>query len=176
MLSPKLPTGVSYCLTMTVASSTSDLNYTEFYLDKDLKVTRKYNIQNGGTSRTVNAVFTLNDNECYIAIELGCSSSATIVFDSPMLNLGSTAMAYTPYNGQTATVNFGQSVTIGGFIDLTNGKVTLTDDTEISVTPVTVSSIVGANNIFLDTGNLTQIAYFENAEDNLIKLIKAYQI
>ena len=47
---------------------------------------------------------------------------------------------------------------------------------EIDITPETVSSIAGDNNIFLDTGNLTEIAYFENAEDNLIKLIKACQI
>jgi hypothetical protein len=95
----------------------------------------------------------------------------------PMIRLASVSdSSFEPYNGQTATVNFGQTVTIGGVIDLTNGKVTLTDDTEISVTPVTVSSIAGANNIFLDTGNLTEIAYFEGAEDNLIKLIKACQI
>lgn len=47
---------------------------------------------------------------------------------------------------------------------------------EIDTTPETVSSIAGDNNIFLDTGNLTEIAYFEGAEDNLIKLIKACQI
>lgn len=53
---------------------------------------------------------------------------------------------------------------------------TLSTPTEITTTPETVSSIAGDNNIFLDTGNLTEIAYFENAEDNLIKLIKACQI
>ena len=47
---------------------------------------------------------------------------------------------------------------------------------EITTTPETVSSIAGVNNIFMDTGNITEIAYFENAEDNLIKLIKACQI
>ena len=118
MLSQKLPVGIEYRLTITVTSSASNLNYTEFYLDNDLKVTRKYNIQNSGTSRTVNAGFTLNDNEAYIAIELGCSSSATIVFDSPMLNVGST---YAPYNGQTYTIAFGQTV-YGGVLDVTRGK------------------------------------------------------
>lgn len=47
---------------------------------------------------------------------------------------------------------------------------------EITTTPVTVSSIAGDNNIYIDTGNLTEIAYFEDVEDNLIKLIKACQI
>jgi hypothetical protein len=110
---------------MTVTSSASDLNYTEFCLDKDLKVTRKHNIQNSGTSRTVNAGFILNDNECYIAIELGCNHPATIVFDSPMLNVGSTAIAYTPYNGQNYTIAFGQTV-YGGVLDVTRGKLHVT--------------------------------------------------
>lgn len=183
---------------------------------------------------------------------------------------------FEPYNGQTATVNFGQTV-YGGVADVTNGKVTIThgfvdlgsltwvlitmgdnrkgfraslplmktvsssatafnaicsnyatlsgnavysgsigisawgtnatdigiyDSTkesmsvsdfktamsgvqlvyelatpiEITTTPVTVSSIAGVNNIFIDTGNLTQIDYFEDVDDNLNKLLKAYQI
>lgn len=53
---------------------------------------------------------------------------------------------------------------------------TLATPIEITTTPETVSSIAGVNKIFLDTGNLTEIAYFENAEDNMIKLIKACQI
>lgn len=121
MLSPKLPAGVNFRLSMTVTSSASALNYTEFYLDEDLKVTRKHNIQNSGTSRVVNAGFNLNEGECYIAVELGCNASATITFDSPQLELGSTATAYTPYNGNTVTIAFGQTV-YGGVLDVTRGK------------------------------------------------------
>ena len=124
MLSQKLPSNVEFRLTMTVTSSTSNLNYTEFYLDKDLKVTRKYNIQNGGTSRIVNAVFNLNDNECYIAIELGCSSSATIVFDSPMLNINPTPITYEPYNGQTYTIDL-DGTRYGGTLDVVSGVLTV---------------------------------------------------
>ena len=43
----------------------------------------------------------------------------------PQLELGNQASDYTPYNGQTATVNFGQTV-YGGVADVTNGKVNVT--------------------------------------------------
>ena len=70
--------------------------------------------------------------------------------------------------------------TVEEFVSALNADCTITyplaTPTEITTTPETVSSIAGDNNIFLDTGNLTEIAYFENAEDNLIKLIKACQI
>ena len=198
----------------------------------------------------------------------------TLYYDECGIFEGVVTLAdFEPYNGQTATVNFGQTV-YGGVADVTNGKVTLThgylfvdgstsvvsvgqasglnyvilsntgidsintsathpiisnefdsstviaignayitgygktlvailpDQTittvaqantwfsnnpaqflyelatpiEISTTPVTVSSIAGDNNIYIDTGNLTEIAYFEGVEDNLIKLIKACQI
>ena len=190
-----------------------------------------------------------------------------------MFEKGETHSTFEPYNGQTATVNFGQTV-YGGVADVTNGKVNVTHaltplnnkswvksgnkfytmgfdnapvgvaytgdfacaigtpvnkewnalsvgecclrsglyslnkwsfvyctdaystveefvsalnadctityplatTTEITTTPETVSSISGDNNIFIDTGNLTEIAYFESAKNNLIKLIKACQI
>ena len=41
------------------------------------------------------------------------------------IELGSINTAYAPYNGQTATVNFGQTV-YGGKVDVTGGKVTKT--------------------------------------------------
>ena len=70
--------------------------------------------------------------------------------------------------------------TIEEFVSALNADCTITyplaTPIEITTTPETVLSIAGDNNIFLDTGNLTEIAYFEGAEDNLIKLIKACQI
>lgn len=139
-----------------------------FWYDENKNAISQINFE---TSSLYYGVVHSPNNAVYVRI-----STNNDRIDSCQFEKGNQASTYEPYNGQTATVNFGQSVTIGGVIDLTNGKVTLTDDTVISVTPVTVSSIAGDNNILLDTGNLTEIAYFENAEDNLIKLIKACQI
>lgn len=47
------------------------------------------------------------------------------MLDTVQIELGNQASTYEPYNGQTATVNFGQTV-YGGVADVTNGKVTLT--------------------------------------------------
>ena len=128
---------------------------------------------------TQSTIININDGTTVkISIVYGnrTAGAGTFVLKGFNIALGEYYRTYEPYNGQTETVNFGQSVTIGGVIDLTNGIITLSDDTEITVTPVKVSSIAGVNNIYLDTGNLTEIAYFEGAEDNLIKLIKACQI
>lgn len=62
-------------------------------------------------------------NYDYIAFYY-CNDLANIPSDC-QIELGSTATDYKPYNGQTATVNFGQTV-YGGVADVTNGKVTLT--------------------------------------------------
>ena len=45
-------------------------------------------------------------------------------FEIDEFMLSDTATDYSPYNGQTATVNFGQTV-YGGVLDVTNGKVTI---------------------------------------------------
>lgn len=52
-------------------------------------------------------------------------TSATLTISEVQLELGSTATDYEPYNGQTKTVNFGQTV-YGGVLDVTNGKLTIT--------------------------------------------------
>lgn len=211
----------------------------------------------GRLNYNANSVVTI-PNDCeYIRFEL-YSQYGTTYNNDISINYPSSDTEYHAYKGQTATVDFGQTV-YKGVADVTNGKVTIThkivdlstlswlyngslkrweaqknnmksygsrsadvlfekyetdttatagsegkgfiaglviyiastDSTtppsgnacyplatpiEISTTPVTVSSIAGDNNIYIDTGNLTEIAYFEDVEDNLIKLIKACQI
>lgn len=157
-----------------IFSTCADESYTTYdtYISKDGTT-----IARGGNNLSPNSFTLTEDSSLLIVVRVRQGYNTAGLKLYPMIRLSSDSdTTYAEYNGQTATVNLGQSVTIGGVIDLTNGKVTLTDDTEISVTPVTVSSIAGANNIFLDKGNLTQIAYFEGVDDNLNKLIKAYQI
>lgn len=75
---------------------------------------------NTNKSVTVNFV-----DDCYIrfVFALGDTSAST-TFADVILNVGSSVSTYEPYNGQTATVNFGQIV-YGGVADVTNGKVTI---------------------------------------------------
>ena len=157
-----------------IFSTGADESYSTYdtYISKDGTT-----IARGGNNLSPNSFTLTEDSSLLIVVRVRQGYNTAGLKLYPMIRVSSDSdTTYAEYNGQTATVNLGQSVTIGGVIDLTNGKVTLTDDTEISDTPVTVSSIAGANNIFLDTGNLTQIAYFEGVDDNLNKLIKAYQI
>ena len=54
------------------------------------------------------------------------TASETFINDNSLgVYVGETVGTFEPYNGQTATVNFGQTV-YGGQVDVTNGKVTLT--------------------------------------------------
>ena len=47
---------------------------------------------------------------------------------------------------------------------------------EITTTPENLTAISGENNVYADTGDLTEVAYFEHVDNNLIKLIKACQL
>lgn len=55
----------------------------------------------------------------------GHTLSANTTYSEFQVEVGSTATDYSPYNGQTATVNFGQTV-YGGEVNVTGGKVTVT--------------------------------------------------
>ena len=74
----------------------------------------------------------------------------------PQLEVGNQATTFEPYNGQTATVNFGQTV-YGGVADITNGKVNKTH----ALTPLNNKSWVKSGNKFYTTG-------FDNAPDGAL--------
>ena len=221
--------------------------------------------------QTSNIVLTSPANAYYLNFDLTGSYGTTYGNNVAVL-YPSTQTTYTPYNGQTATVNFGQTV-YGGVADVTGGKVTKTygivdlgnlnwasttqnrfysggiaslaavpsssstkiglicshyeektaDETylqntgialatngnlliydsalvgktagevkttltgvqlvyplatpiEITTTPENLTAISGENNVYADTGDLTEVAYFEHVDNNLIKLIKACQL
>ena len=120
-------------------------------------------------------------------------------FSDVQLELGSTATAYAPYNGQTYAIAFGQTV-YGGVLDVTRGKlkpcieypsyngetlsgrwlsseatyvegttppigsqVVSLDDygTDIDLTPVQISALVGTNNITSDLGGDVNVTYIK---------------
>lgn len=266
----KLNADTAYTLSFTINSSVTPFNISvgcgngTYSTD----ILTKTNLSNGRVfiTFTPTAAQLANGNLlAFRAPRFTALTNATFTISDVQLELGTTATDYSLYNGQTATVNFGQTV-YGGVVNVTRGKVNKTygivdlgtlwwryyrngifytdlrgrkqggqnlicsnyptssvpawtsiedkavvgntvnsniyvRDTdysdiatfttamsgvqlvyelatpiEITTTPETVSSVSGDNNIFIDTGNMTEIAYFENAEDNLIKLIKAFQI
>jgi hypothetical protein len=124
MLSAPLPQG-KYKLTMELTTSVSNLTYTEFILDDALSVVRKGNLQNAGTSRSVNTTFTLGEGESYIAISFGCSSTAIIKYTAPQLEVGETTTSYEAYNGTYTTINLGGTY-YGGEYDARTGVLTVT--------------------------------------------------
>ena len=81
------------------------------------------------------------------------SDGKTCSISNLQLESGTTPHAYEPYNGQTATVNFGQTV-YGGVADVTNGKVTITHKKYLLDNTLSESDIA----ITLASG-YTQISY-----------------
>ena len=64
---------------------------------------------------------TTNGNKLYVCLY----DSVTVETDKPMVVFDNAITTYKPYNGQTASVNFGQTV-YGGSLDVTRGKVNIT--------------------------------------------------
>lgn len=64
------------------------------------------------------------DGELNFYSQSNCFTASTKVFDNIQLELGSTATAYEPYQGQTHTANLG-STYYGGNLDFTTGKLTI---------------------------------------------------
>ena len=77
------------------------------------------NLTTGRVSLTVTITQKSTKIECY------ANTGGT--FSNIQLELGNQASEYHAYNGQTATVNFGQTV-YGGVVDVTNGKVIITHE------------------------------------------------
>lgn len=85
------------------------------------------------------------------------TASETFVNENSLgVYVGETVGTFEPYNGQTATVNFGQTV-YGGKVDVTNGKVNKTH----ALTPLNNKSWVKSGNKFYTTG-------FDNAPDGAL--------
>ena len=77
-------------------------------------------IQANETSKTYTFAKDLKSIEMVcLGLSVGTTYDETVKF---MVELGSTATDFEPYNGQTATVNFGQTV-YGGVADVTGGSV-----------------------------------------------------
>lgn len=91
---------------------------------------------------------------CYIRLSLLSTSP-----DNAQLELGSTATDFEPYNGQTATVNFGQTV-YKGVLDVTNGKVTVTHGylfVDGSTSVVSVGQASGLNYVIVSNTGIDSI-------------------
>ncbi len=87
-------------------------------------------------------------------------------YSTPQLELGSTATTYEPYNGETYAIDWQSTAgtVYGGSLDVTTGVLTSTlasDETELAtpqtyqLTPTEVSTLLGANNVWADTGDTT---------------------
>ena len=64
------------------------------------------------------------ENTAYIVWYLNTSSAGTMKITEPMIELGSIATSYEPYQGNTYTIALGQTV-YGGTLDVTSGVLTV---------------------------------------------------
>ena len=118
-------------------------------------------VEYDGTFRVVlnGENFTANNNvtKFYFFISnQDYSDGKTCSISNLQLESGTTPHAYEPYNGQTATVNFGQTV-YGGSLDVTNGKLTITHKL------VTYSGDASEN--WIQSGNS---AYINNTDAKIV--------
>lgn len=75
-----------------------------YWLDTDKKILRKGEVLNTNPL-SLETNLAINSGEAYIALALGSNSATTLSVTEPQLELGSTATAYEPYVGGTASPN-----------------------------------------------------------------------
>ena len=78
------------------------------------------------TTSGASVTFTSSASECWIAVKIAntTKSDVTETIKASQLELGSTATAYEPYQGETYTETLGQTV-YGGNVDFVSGKLTI---------------------------------------------------
>ena len=76
-------------------------------------------------SGSKNGTKTVPNNAVYLGLVINNIKACDTSYPNAQLEVGESVSTFEPYNGQTASVNFGQTV-YGGVLDVTNGKLTIT--------------------------------------------------
>ena len=120
MLSNPLKPGSYYLYAVTTSTN---MRMTRYVLDKDFKVTRNLGNTGSGTSATINMGVTIGTDERYILVHLASSTTGSVKFEYPQLELGSTATAYVPYQGSTYPITWDSAGTVyGGTLNPVTGE------------------------------------------------------
>lgn len=121
--------------------------------------------KNGTTMEYITAApytFSVTSKEDVYSVRLYIYSGNTHNLIKPQLEVGSTASSYEAYKSTTYPITFPSTVTSGsitinadGTVDLTSGGATTRlDDT------VDIRTYLGANNIWVDTGDISELQYY----------------
>ena len=96
-----------------------------------------------GTAQTFTAEQAAKIKKIKFGLQTGSTTFAEIAQGNIQLELGSTATAYEPYNGQTVTIDL-DGTRYGGTLDVTSGKLTI--DTVYAETDMSTASYTEATN------------------------------
>ena len=77
----------------------------------------------------------------------------------PMLVLGSDISTFVAYNGTTYNIQFGETLSGNGSFDVLSGILTRSDDTTKHVDGNEITTQVGTNNIYADTGDIIDLKF-----------------
>ena len=110
-------------------------------------------------------------DDCYIRLGFGFGdTTASSVFSNVQLEYGTTVSEFEDYKSVVDTISLGSSITDGAEVDLLSGivKINTTPVTYSSITPITVRTYKGVNNIYSDIGS-TALTYRETLKKYLEK-------
>ena len=166
---------ISYFRSVTIASS-ANLGTGYGYLDGDFKV---LSYSNSTTNpRTLSAALGVPAEAKYMFLLFTnrTSASATITITNPQVELGSTATAYEPYQGETYTIDL-DGTRYGGTLDVTSGKLTVTKAiVDLGSLTWGYARPFGGNNWFLYTTGISGLAKFGTATVAANALCEIYPI
>ena len=109
-----------------------------------------------GISRTVAPV------DGFITIAYRAYSGSDPRDEKTMLEYGETVTEYEPYSGMEYPVTWEDSATAGTF-EATTGVLTITapESKTVQLDPVQISTLVGVNNLWTDTGGTNTVKYLQ---------------
>ena len=105
-----------------------------------------------GSSTIDNTRIISNDTTITPAVDCWVAFRTYNNYATPQLEVGSTATAYEPYNGETKTISLGQTV-YGGVLDVTSGE--LTDEYVL----ITLNNVQSADLLYADLGTYARVEY-----------------
>ena len=96
------------------------------------------------------------EEAAYVYLYITINSDAAVVLDdfviSPMVNVGSTALPWEPYRGESFAADFGNTV-YGGSYDWISGVLTDENGNVTQLTAQQIPALSGTNTLYSDTGD-----------------------
>lgn len=155
---PVVP-GAKYYIKYTIPNQSVSSNMKAFFYDADKTYIANSAVWLNPGERTIPS------GAHYVRFYMD-TKYGTEYLDNISFNYPSTETTYHAYEGESYNVDFGESVTAGSF-DAVSGilAVTSPESKTVQLSPLSIGTVVGNNNVFTDKGGSNTVKYLKKPTD-----------